>query len=123
MPARDEAQALPHLLAPLLAQLRPGDELVVVDDHSSDGTADVAAAHGAMVVAAPVLPSGWVGKSHACWIGAGATTAPLLVFLDADVRPGPDLLDGLAASIEADAVVSVQPWHDARPAWPRWPAS
>ena len=35
------------------------------------------------------------------------------MFLDADVRPGPDLLDGLAASIGADDVVSVQPWHDA----------
>jgi 4,4'-diaponeurosporenoate glycosyltransferase len=40
------------------------------------------------------------------------------VFLDADVRPGPGLLDGLAAalSISPDVVVSVQPWHDtARP--------
>ena len=115
VPARDEAEALPHLLAPLLPQLRPGDELVVVDDHSSDGTAAVAAAHGVTVVAAPALPPGWVGKPHACWIGADATTAPLLVFLDADVRPGPDLLDGLAAAIAHDetTVVSVQPWHDA----------
>lgn len=119
VPARDEAAALPHVLGPLIAQLRPGDELVVVDDASVDGTATVARSAGADVVAAPLLPAGWVGKPHACWIGAGTTTAPVLVFVDADVRPGPGLLDGLAAAlaVDADAVVSVQPWHDApRPA-------
>jgi 4,4'-diaponeurosporenoate glycosyltransferase len=115
VPARDEAAALPHLLAPLLAQLRPGDELVVVDDHSTDDTAGVATRLGARVIAAPDLPAGWVGKPHACWTGAAATDAPTLVFLDADVRPGDHLLDGLAAAVDAEpeAVTSVQPWHDA----------
>ena len=113
VPARDEAEALPHLLAPLLRQLHPGDDLVVVDDQSTDATTDVAAAHGARVVAAPALPTGWIGKPHACWVGAGATIAPVLVFLDADVRPGADLLDGLAAEVCDDVVVSVQPSQDA----------
>ena len=58
VPARDEATALPHLLAPLMAQLRAGDELVVVDDHSTDDTATVAARLGASVVPAPELPAG-----------------------------------------------------------------
>jgi 4,4'-diaponeurosporenoate glycosyltransferase len=114
VPARDEADALPHLLAPLLAQLRPGDELVVVDDHSSDATAAVAAQHGATVVGAPDLPPGWVGKPHACWVGAHATTARILVFVDADVRPGPELLDRLSSAITNGDVVSVQPWNDDR---------
>ena len=70
VPARDEAAALPRLLGPLLAQLRPGDELVVVDDHSTDATAVAAGSFGATVVAAPDLPAGWVGKPHACWAGA-----------------------------------------------------
>jgi 4,4'-diaponeurosporenoate glycosyltransferase len=115
VPARDEADALPTLLPTLVAQLRSGDELVVVDDHSTDETAAVAAALGATVLAAPALPAGWVGKPHACWQGAAATSAPTLVFLDADVRPGPDLLDGLAAALDRTpgAIVSVQPWHDA----------
>lgn len=115
VPARDEARALPIVLPPLVHQLRDGDELVVVDDHSSDGTADVAAACGAAVVAAPDLPAGWVGKPHACWHGAAATTAPVLAFVDADVRPGPHMLDELAAEIarRPGAIVSVQPWHDA----------
>ncbi len=57
VPARDEAESLPHLLEPLVSQLRPGDELVVVDDDSTDATAAVAASLGATVVPAPPLPA------------------------------------------------------------------
>ena len=96
VPARNEASALPHLLPGLAAQLQPGDELVVVDDHSTDATAVVATRLGAQVVHPPALPDGWLGKPHACWTGASSTTAPLLLFVDADVRPAPDLLDRLA---------------------------
>ncbi len=113
VPARDEAGALPHLIPVLVAQLRTGDELVVVDDHSGDGTGVVAAELGARVLVPPALPDGWLGKPHACWHAAASTTAPLLLFVDADVRPAPDLLDRVAAawSDAPDAVVSVQPWH------------
>ncbi len=114
VPARNEAAALPHLLPGLAAQLRPGDELVVVDDQSTDATAAVAAHLGARVVHPPPLPDGWLGKPHACWTGATSTSAPVLLFVDADVRPAPGLLDrvALAASRQPDAVISVQPWHD-----------
>jgi 4,4'-diaponeurosporenoate glycosyltransferase len=113
IPARDEAGALPHLVPGLVDQLRPGDELLVVDDHSGDATGEVAARLGARVLVPPALPDGWLGKPHACWHGARSTTAPLLVFVDADVRPAPDLLDRVAAawSREPDAVISLQPWH------------
>ena len=53
VPARDEAAALPAPARPAGPQLRPGDELVVVDDHSADDTAAVARAVGVRVVRAP----------------------------------------------------------------------
>jgi len=113
IPARNEAEALPHLLPDLVDQLQSDDELIVVDDHSTDATSEVSARLGAHVVTPPDLPDGWLGKPHACWHGARSTTAPLLLFLDADVRPAPDLLDRVAAACSAtpSSVVSVQPWH------------
>ncbi len=113
IPARDEAHALPHLLRPLVEQRRDGDRIVVVDDHSTDGTARVARAFDAEVVTPPKPPAGWLGKPHACWHGAQATNEAVLVFLDADVRPGPTLLDDLAAQVSAEpaVLVSMQPWH------------
>lgn len=116
VPARDEAATLPTLLAPLVAQLRHGDELVVVDDRSSDGTAAIAAGFGATVLTAPPLAPDWAGKPHACAAGVAATTAEpdrVLVFLDADVVPHPGLLDALAERVEQqpELLVTVQPWH------------
>ena len=59
------------------------------------------------------LPDGWAGKPHACHVGAAATVAELLVFIDADVTPAPDLLHRIARVLAdtPDALVSVQPWH------------
>lgn len=113
IPARNEATVLPHLLGAVIAQQRPGDEIVVVDDHSDDETAAIASRAGARVVASPPLPTGWLGKPHACWVGANATTAPVLLFLDADVVPAPDILDRVGTEVNEHwtAVISVQPWH------------
>jgi 4,4'-diaponeurosporenoate glycosyltransferase len=113
VPARDEAHAIAGVVGGVLPQLRAGDDLVVVDDRSADATAAVAAATGARVLTAPEPGPGWLGKPHACAVGAAACHQDVLVFLDADVAPAPDLVDRLVAAVSAapGTLVSVQPWH------------
>lgn len=116
IPARNEAERLRIGLPALLADLGPEDELVIVDDASTDGTGDVAAGLGARVIRVEGPPPGWAGKPHACWQGVHGTTAPILVFLDADVHAGPELVDRLAQAVldTTGSLVSVQPWHTVR---------
>ena len=75
VPARDEAHNLPRLLASLAALTPAPAEVIVVDDHSTDGTGDLARAAGATVVVPPPLPPGWLGKAWACHAGAQVATA------------------------------------------------
>ncbi len=113
VPARDEAAAVPLLLASLGPELGPYDEVIVVDDASSDATAARARAAGATVLPAPPLPDGWAGKAWACHTGASAATQSVLVFLDADTRLAPGGLDRLVAGLAmSGGLYSVQPWHD-----------
>ena len=85
VPARNEAETLPHTLPALLTQDYPGQlTVLVVDDRSEDDTAEVArqlaAAVGAkdrlIVVAGAALPEGWVGKVWALEQGASACGLP-----------------------------------------------
>ena len=80
IPARDEEATLGAVLE-AVGDFGDLEEVVVVDDHSRDGTADVARRHGARVVTLEGAP----GKGAALRAGARATTSELLVFLDADV--------------------------------------
>jgi 4,4'-diaponeurosporenoate glycosyltransferase len=112
IPARNEAAALPVLLADLAAQRPRPAEIVVVDDDSDDDTAAIAAAAGATAVHVDGPPKGWAGKSWACWTGVQETTAPVLIFLDADVRLAPGALARLAITHRRlGGLLSVQPLH------------
>jgi 4,4'-diaponeurosporenoate glycosyltransferase len=117
VPARDEAGTLPDLLASVLPQLTDRDELVIVDDHSTDATASVASAAGAELVEAPDLPDGWTGKALACATGAARAHNRTLIFLDADVRVlagGLDRVLAAHAREAPDGLLSVQPHHEVR---------
>jgi len=105
IPARDEAARIAPCLAGLAAD-PDATEVLVVDDGSSDGTADMARGLGARVVAAGDPPPGWVGKPWALQRGLEAATGDVVVSLDADTRPRPGLLRALAAALEDADFVS-----------------
>lgn len=123
IPARDEADRLPDLLRDLLAQRsRSAMTVLVLDDDSSDGTADVARAvvgddpRFRILAGRTTEPADapGMGKSLACLdLGrrALATTDPtLVVFLDADVRLHPDALDAAASVLREHDVAMLCPW-------------
>ena len=102
IPARDEALRIGRLLDGLSAQSGTGVEVIVLDDHSSDGTGTLARQWadripGLRVLAGETLPPDWVGKCWACWQAAQASRQPWLLFLDADTAPAPALIATLMA--------------------------
>ncbi|HSH58329.1 MAG TPA: glycosyltransferase family 2 protein, partial [Acidimicrobiales bacterium] len=112
VPARDEEETLPRLLHSLRDEVPVASRVLVVDDHSSDATARVAAEGEATVVACDPLPRGWTGKSWACWTGVKSTNGAVLVFLDADTELEPGgLARVLAEHRRRGGLVSVQPFH------------
>jgi 4,4'-diaponeurosporenoate glycosyltransferase len=110
IPARNEAHNLPRLLRSITEQDVKPLEVIVVDDASTDGTAEVAKAHGAKVISPPELPDGWRGKTWACHQGARAASGDLLVFMDADTWFEPGGLVRVLA-IYQNGALSVVPYH------------
>jgi len=101
IPARDEAERLGPLLDAIVGA--PGvDEVIVVDDQSSDATAEIARRAGATVVAGTPLPDGWAGKAWALQQGVTAATSDWVVTLDADARPDPRLPTAMVARAVGD---------------------
>lgn len=98
IPARNESENIEECLASLTKSRYPNFEIIVVDDCSEDGTAELARtvppgnAKRLVVIDGEALPEGWLGKPWACQQGARATSAELLVFADADTTHGDRLL-------------------------------
>ncbi|MGY1638018.1 glycosyltransferase [Geodermatophilus sp. SYSU D00742] len=118
LPVRDEEAQVGGCLAAVLAQQGVPDlRVVVVDDGSTDGTAAVVRAvtdPRVRLVTAPEPPVGWLGKPHACAVGAAAedhgTDDGVLVFVDADVRLFPDAVAGAVALLDRHCLALVSPW-------------
>jgi 4,4'-diaponeurosporenoate glycosyltransferase len=112
IPARNEAGNIARLLGSLEDQsLHPG-EIIVVDDHSEDGTAAVAEKSGCTLIRSKGIPAGWLGKPWACWQGAQRAGGEFLLFLDADVFLTSDGIAKIMATFSEDKdLISIQPYH------------
>jgi glycosyltransferase involved in cell wall biosynthesis len=116
IPARDEAAVIAACVAAVVPQ---ASEVVVVDDGSTDGTGDLAAAAGAKVVRLEGdPPGGWLGKPRACLAGAEGASTAWLAFVDADVLLRPAALATMAAATPSTST-SIVGGLDCRSFWER----
>jgi chlorobactene glucosyltransferase len=126
LPARNEAVHIVECLRSLRASTWPNLEVIIVDDHSTDGTGELARREAdgderVHVIPAPTLPAGWFGKQWACQVGAAQSTGSLLLFTDADTRHAPDLISRLVAARSARGaeLMSVAGRQDMVTVWER----
>lgn len=126
VPARDERRNIERCVRSLLAARWPRLEVIVVDDHSTDGTAALARAVAPAdprlrVVENPPLPEGWLGKPWACATGAREARGAILCFTDADTRHAPDLLPRAVHALErtGSGLVSVAGRQEMGSFWER----
>lgn len=97
VPVRNEQDRIGQTVQRLLAQRGVSLTITVVDDRSDDETPQILAGLSARdprlrVVRIDSLPDGWLGKCHACHVGARSADAPWLLFMDADTWLVPDAI-------------------------------
>lgn len=104
IPVRNEAAGIAETLEHLLRSTHPQFEILILDDHSEDTTADIVESFvkrdgRVRLLRSQPLPEGWNGKQHACWQLAQHAQHRWLLFLDADVHLTPDALERVAAQM------------------------
>ena len=120
IPARNEEQSLARCLRSLEAQAGIDFELIVVDDDSSDRTAEIARSFARVqVIRAGPLPESWTGKTHAMAAGARLARGKWLLFTDADTVHRPMSLARSAEEAERQgaALLSYSPEQQLRGFW------
>lgn len=97
IPARNEERNIERCMRSVLGATYPRLEAIVVDDHSSDATGDLARRIASedsrvRVIDNPDLPEGWFGKQWACETGARESNGEIILFADADTKQSSDLV-------------------------------
>jgi glucosyl-3-phosphoglycerate synthase len=121
LPARNEEATIGPIVATVRQHLvddaRLVDEIVVIDDRSTDATAEVARSEGALVLPAdeilPDMPAG-SGKGNALWLSLYACEGDIICWLDADVRNfGPHFVTRLVAPMLMEPAIGyVKGYYD-----------
>ena len=92
IPARNEAANIARAVSSF-----PLNDVVVVDDFSTDGTAELARQAGAYVIQPPPLKRGTVGKNNACYAGSQQASTEWMLFVDADTWYRPEFAPSLVS--------------------------
>ncbi|MGH7675756.1 MAG: glycosyltransferase [Gemmatimonadales bacterium] len=129
IPARNEAHNIERCVRSILTTRYAAHEVIVVDDRSTDGTADIVGrlaraeeAHGRLVlVRGAELEPGWFGKQWALVQGYRVARGELLLFADADTRHGAELIGRAVAALQRESVdlVSLVPRQEMVTFWER----
>lgn len=129
IPARNEALNIERCLRSLLAAAYAPLEIIVVDDHSTDDTAEIVRRIAAApevrkrvrLVQGVELPPGWFGKQWALVQGYRIATGDLVLFVDADTKHEPELIARAVTALRTEHVdlISVIPRQEMETFWER----
>ena len=125
VPARNEAENIVSVVRSLLASTYQPFELIVVDDRSTDSTAEQVRSLGSdprlRLVLGTELPAGWFGKPWACVQGYHEARGELLLFTDADTKHEPELLSRAVGALltQRAALLTVTPRQRCVTFWER----
>ena len=109
IPARNEQRNIHEALQSLLELNYPDYELIVIDDRSEDDTGRILdemaiASARLQVIHLEHLPSGWLGKNHALWVGSRTASGELFLFTDADIFMEPSILSRAVTFLERNSL-------------------
>src|SRR5712691_12340513 len=124
IPARNEARNIERCVRSVLATQYSPVEVIIVDDRSTDGTAEIvepATGKQLRLVCGSELPDGWFGKQWAIVQGYRVANGDLLLFSDADTRHEPELLPRAVRALQSERVdlFTVLPRQEMRTFWER----
>lgn len=118
IPARNEEVNIGKILTALLDQTVRIDEIIVVNDNSSDDTAKIVERFSKLDSRVKLInllqepPDGWIGKSWALWNGVSQSSGDLIILFDADVEPSKEAVGVLLDKYDKyGGLISVWPYQ------------